>query len=166
MHSVSINKVQTAHAAIVSLISELDKNMEAVRWRAYKYFLERGGVDGKDLDDWLRAEREIIWTPGAEITRDDNTITLRVHAPGLEPESVQVTAAPESIFVQSEAAHHHEAGAEVCLCEFAEKLYRRFDLPEKIDVKSVSAKLDKGILEIIAVKAQAAKNRQQAPAAA
>lgn len=167
MHSVSINKVQTAQAAIASLSSELDKTTEAVRWRAYRYFLERGGVDGKDLDDWLRAEREIIWTPGAEMTRDENTITLRVHAPGLDPEGVQITATPESIFVQAEAAHLHEAAVgEVCLCEFAEKFFRRFDLPEQIDVDNVSAKLEKGILQIVAVKAQAVKSRKPTQAAA
>jgi hypothetical protein len=28
--------------------------------RAYGYFLERGGADGWDLDDWLQAERELL----------------------------------------------------------------------------------------------------------
>ena len=32
---------------------------EAIRRRAYELHLERGGVHGSDLDDWLRAEREI-----------------------------------------------------------------------------------------------------------
>ena len=28
--------------------------------RAYFYFLQRGGEHGHDLDDWLKAEREIL----------------------------------------------------------------------------------------------------------
>lgn len=32
---------------------------EAIEARAYGFFLERGAGHGKDLDDWLRAEREI-----------------------------------------------------------------------------------------------------------
>lgn len=32
---------------------------EAVRTRAYYLFLERGARSGHELDDWLRAEREI-----------------------------------------------------------------------------------------------------------
>jgi hypothetical protein len=28
--------------------------------RAQKYFEERGSVDGHDLDDWIRAERDLI----------------------------------------------------------------------------------------------------------
>jgi len=27
--------------------------------RAYQLYLERGGEDGRDLDDWLAAEREL-----------------------------------------------------------------------------------------------------------
>jgi hypothetical protein len=30
-----------------------------IRARAYQMFLERGGRDGADFDDWLRAEREL-----------------------------------------------------------------------------------------------------------
>lgn len=31
---------------------------ERVRARAYELFLERGGQNGNELDDWLRAENE------------------------------------------------------------------------------------------------------------
>jgi hypothetical protein len=34
-------------------------NEEAIRTRAYYLFLERGARAGHELDDWLRAEREI-----------------------------------------------------------------------------------------------------------
>ena len=32
---------------------------EQIRARAYEMYLERGGHDGLDLDDWVRAEREL-----------------------------------------------------------------------------------------------------------
>ena len=32
---------------------------EEIERRAYEIFLERGGVDGSDQDDWLQAEREL-----------------------------------------------------------------------------------------------------------
>jgi len=34
-------------------------SIDGVAARAYLHYLERGGVDGHDLDDWLLAEREI-----------------------------------------------------------------------------------------------------------
>ena len=32
---------------------------EDIERRAYELYLERGAADGGDLDDWLRAEREL-----------------------------------------------------------------------------------------------------------
>ena len=32
---------------------------ERISQRAYEIYLERGGRDGSDLDDWLQAEAEI-----------------------------------------------------------------------------------------------------------
>ena len=32
---------------------------EEIRFRAYEIYLERGGLPGNELDDWLQAEREL-----------------------------------------------------------------------------------------------------------
>lgn len=37
-----------------------DPLTEAIARRAYELFLERGGEDGHDVDDWLQAERELL----------------------------------------------------------------------------------------------------------
>ncbi len=33
---------------------------EEIELRAYQIYLERGGAQGQDLDDWLQAERELL----------------------------------------------------------------------------------------------------------
>ena len=43
-----------------SLPRRRDPLTEAIARRAYELFLERGGAHGNDLDDWLRAERELL----------------------------------------------------------------------------------------------------------
>ena len=32
---------------------------EEIELRAYQIYVERGGADGHDVDDWLQAEREL-----------------------------------------------------------------------------------------------------------
>lgn len=34
-------------------------SLEQIAQRAFEIHLERGGIDGRDLDDWLQAEREL-----------------------------------------------------------------------------------------------------------
>jgi Protein of unknown function (DUF2934) len=38
---------------------------DAIAVRAYELFLERGGEHGRDVEDWLRAERELA-APASE----------------------------------------------------------------------------------------------------
>jgi hypothetical protein len=40
-------------------ISPHEPTLEEVQARAYEAYIQRGRVDGFDLDDWLQAEREL-----------------------------------------------------------------------------------------------------------
>jgi hypothetical protein len=42
---------------------------EHIRERAYEIYLERGGGDGRALDDWLQAEIELEKSYGGEAAR-------------------------------------------------------------------------------------------------
>jgi hypothetical protein len=46
-----------------------DPIREAIATRAYELFMARGATDGHDLDDWLRAEHELMDRRGSEWTR-------------------------------------------------------------------------------------------------
>ena len=39
--------------------ADLRPDEDEIRRRAYQRYLERGGGDGQDFDDWLEAEREL-----------------------------------------------------------------------------------------------------------
>jgi hyperosmotically inducible protein len=49
---------------------------EAARPRAFGYLQWCGSSFGLDLDDWLRAERESIWYPDAEMTENDREMRI------------------------------------------------------------------------------------------
>jgi hypothetical protein len=38
---------------------EVQPKVEEIELRAYQIYIERGGADGHDVDDWLRAKREL-----------------------------------------------------------------------------------------------------------
>jgi hypothetical protein len=40
--------------------SERDASQEEIELLAYNIYLARGAVDGRALDDWLEAERELV----------------------------------------------------------------------------------------------------------
>jgi hypothetical protein len=49
-----------------------DPITEAIALRAYELFLARGGQDGRDLEDWLQAERELLNAARSRRIADEN----------------------------------------------------------------------------------------------
>jgi len=148
---ISITKINDQEEASSTFLAQTEQHLQDIRQRAFDNFHQRGQVVGNDWDDWLRAEREVLWKPHAEMFENSLAIVLRVAVPGFDAKSIQVTATPHSLLVQGTETHHHEGlEARLHFCEFGQRLFRLFDLPARIDPNTVSATLDKGIVEIVA----------------
>jgi hypothetical protein len=61
--NVVSNSETTPKAVAESGLQETENStapsLEQIAQRAFEIHLERGGIDGRDLDDWLQAEREL-----------------------------------------------------------------------------------------------------------
>jgi hypothetical protein len=63
--SVIDNHAPSSDAAPSRVEPDTDDPRDRIALRAYELFLERGGADGGDFDDWLAAEREIAVRGGS-----------------------------------------------------------------------------------------------------
>lgn len=52
-------RVQQAPGDAIAARPSGEPSDDDIRARAYEIYLERGGHDGLDIDDWVRAEREL-----------------------------------------------------------------------------------------------------------
>lgn len=157
MANVRIKKIkEDLTAGGHSFFEELESLFGQIRERAYSLFQQRGGGEGSDLDDWLRAEREFLWTPPADLNDAGGELRIRLAAPGFEANEIEVTALPGTVIVRAESKQEREQQeGESLVSEFSSrKLYRRFDLPAPIDPEKITAKLEKGVLRIAAPKAE------------
>jgi len=157
MPQVAIEKVvDDKRAADSSVFRELKTLSERIRQHAFEIFESRGASDGSAMNDWLNAERDLFRVPEAELIERDSKFEARVSAPGIEPEDVRVTALPDALIVKGTSTHRHDkTEGDIRFCEFDQRtLFRRFDLPEPINVEKVTANLDKGVLQLTAAKAR------------
>jgi len=153
MPNIAIQKYQKTDNA--PFFDEVQSLFDRIRRRAYGLFEWRGRADGGDLDDWLTAEREMLWSPPSELLEKGDSYQARIAAPGFEAKEIQVSATPECVVVKAESTQTgtKEEG-NLHFSDFAERtLFRRIDLPEPIDVEKVRATLDKGLLLLTAEKA-------------
>ncbi len=160
MSHIAIEKVHNGQENECSLMDDLKGLTSRIRDRAFEIFQRRtAGSDDAALHDWLEAERALAGTGKSDLIEREGEFELRVAVPGFAEKDLKVTAMADALVVVGESAHRHEGEeGNVCFCEFDEKqFFRRFDLPHAIDVDKVTARLDKGILQLTAAKTQTTK---------
>jgi HSP20 family molecular chaperone IbpA len=85
-----------------SIVDGLERMRERIVTRAYEIFEGRGAECGHDLDDWLSAERELVWEPPVELEESDDELTVKLSAPGIDPKDIEVELTPEDLLVEAE----------------------------------------------------------------
>jgi HSP20 family molecular chaperone IbpA len=135
MPNIPIRKVAEAEILPRQLQEEMRSFAERIRTRAYELFLKRGGAEGRDLDDWLQAERETM--PETQLAERDREYQARINVSGIEPKEFEIIVTRNFILLQSPRDS---------------RILQRLELPKAIDPDRVTAKLDRGILQVIAPK--------------
>ncbi len=153
MSQVAIHKCKNPETTM--LLEHVQATIDSIRRRAFNIFQNRNGGNGSDVDDWLQAEHDVVWSPASELVDDEKEFRARIALPGFDAKDIQVSAMPDALVIQADATHTHEGkSGDVCFCEFSEKkLFRRLHLPASVDVDKVTASVDKGILQVTAPKA-------------
>ena len=154
MSQVAINKCKNPETTPRTFLEHLETITDSIRKRAFNIFQNNGG-NGSEVDDWLQAERDVVWSPASELVDHEKEFRARIALPGFDVRDIQVSAMPDALVIQADATHTHEGkSGDVCFCEFSgKKLFRRLQLPASVDVDKVTASVDKGILEVTAPKA-------------
>jgi HSP20 family protein len=145
-----------------SVWDEMERMQNRIMQRAHEIFSESGGTLGKDLEDWLQAERELVWKPAIELAEKDNEFCLEIAAAGVDPRDIDIEVTPEDILIKANVQHEHgERKGDVYLCEFAHgNLFRSIRLPKRIDADKVKAEFKNGLLTLRAPVAEEARAKK------
>ena len=159
MAEVAVQKSQDGTKSIWSMFDDTRKLFNELQQRAFNLFQERGGGDGMALEDWFRAERELLEIPASEMTEDEKEVHVRAAVPGLKAKDIEVTATPREIIIRGETSERNNGKkGKARFSEFSErKVFRRYELPANVDVDKISADLKDGMLVIDMPKVEAAK---------
>ena len=162
MAPIAVQKIRKPEAA-ASLFESIHGLFQDVQRRAFELFQQRGGAHGSDVEDWLRAEHDLVLNPQSKLLETEKEFKMEIAVPNLEAKDIIISALPESIVVQAQTTREEkvEEHGEMRLSEFREmRLFRRFDLLPGIDVEQVKATLENGMLTIVAAKLPEVKERK------
>jgi len=132
------------------LSDRMQELYEAIARRAYDLFEDRGRTDGFDLDDWLRAESELLCPVRLELTESGDALTVRAEVPGFTAKEFKVSVEPRRVLISGkrETRGRRKTGKTVAAERGATEVFRALDLPAEVNPSKVAARLKEGFLEL------------------
>jgi HSP20 family protein len=142
----------------------MKETIDAVARRAFDFFEANGRRFGRELEDWLRAERELLHPLFLEISETDGALTVDVEVPGFTEKDVEISLEPRRLTISGtrETTEERKKGTTVYSERASNRIFRVVELPADVDTASaaINATYDKGVLTITLPKKAKSEARQ------
>lgn len=142
------------------IFKRMQEIQDAIARRAFELFEASGSLCGSDLDDWFKAEAELLKPIALDMKETDNEVFVRAQMPGFSENQIDIRLEPKRLFItgKQEKREEKKEKAKTVYAELLKKeVFRCVSLPVAIDPDKAKATLSEGILEITLPKAEAAK---------
>ncbi len=141
------------------LFQRVGEIYDALARRAYELFDGRGRQDGRDWEDWFRAESEILNPVPVEIGEADGQVIVRADLPGFREKDIEVRVEPHRLIISGKREQIHDEKKRKTLYSErrSDEVCRVIELAEKVDSEKAKATLQDGTLEVMLPKAHPAK---------
>jgi HSP20 family protein len=149
------------------IFDRIEKIYDAIARRAFEIFEDSGRWPGRDLDNWLRAETELLHPMHLELSESEDSLTVQAEVPGFNANELDINVEPRQLTVtgKRETKEESKRGRTVYSELCANEILRVIDLPAEVDSSKVNATLKDGILNIEIPKAAHAKTVRVEPKA-
>jgi HSP20 family molecular chaperone IbpA len=122
-----------------SLGGEVEDLNERITRRAYEIFERRGRTQGFDLDDWLAAEKELVWKPFVELTEKGNELVVVAALSDIDPKDIQIEATPDDLIIRGETRPSESHST---------SMWSSIHFPKRVRADHIKARYKNGILRI------------------
>jgi HSP20 family protein len=160
--------VPVKQSAASDVFDRMQQIYDSIARRAFEIFDNNGRWVGRDLDDWLCAESELLHPVHLEMAESENSLTVRAEVPGFSTKELEINVEPRKLTIagKHEAREESKKGKTIYSERCANEILRIVDLPVEVDSSKVSAVLKDGVLNIELPKAAHGKTVRIEPKAA
>lgn len=166
----SVEKVEPtpAFVEIERMLERFTEITKEIAGKAYDFFRDRGGEWGREVEDWFKAESEILRPVPVEIKEAGENVLVNAAVPGFKPEEIEVSVKGDTLIISgATVASNEKTDANTIVREWnSNRFYRQLILPSPVMEDKVTAKLTNGMLELTLPKATAQEATKVAVASA
>jgi HSP20 family protein len=155
--------------AVGKPLDRITNIFEDIARRAFEIFEGEGHIMGHDLENWFKAERELLHPVNIELTEGEAAFEIKAEVPGFSEKELEINVEPRRVVIAGKhetKTEEQKKGKVVCSETRAEQMLRVVELPGPIETGKVTATLLKnGILALTLPKAAPAQSVRIKPAA-
>jgi HSP20 family protein len=131
-----------------TIFDEIDRLQKAIRQRAYDLF--RNGSPSDPLDNWLKAENELITKPPVSLIQKDGRFEVLAAVPGVDMKDLVVEITPEELLIKGQTSHETTPDkSKIHMSEIRTgQVFRALRFPEAIDTSTAKAEYKDGMLRL------------------
>src|SRR5215813_9475945 len=111
---------------------------DRIQKKAFEYYRTRGFADGRDWEDWFRAEAALVMKPHVVLNRVNENLFVEIALPVADPNEIMLFVGDQEIAV---GTHPNDEGRQFC---------RVIQLPETIEIRDLEAEFGDGTLRVTA----------------
>jgi HSP20 family molecular chaperone IbpA len=103
--------------------------------RAFEIFENNGRWLGHDLEDWFRAESELLHPVHLEMAESDDNLMVRAEVPGFSTKELEISIEPRRLTIlgKHEAQKESKKAKTIYSERCAKEILRVVDLPAEVD---------------------------------
>jgi HSP20 family molecular chaperone IbpA len=171
--SVAVQRTEEKPVAITpaeNLMDRVNQMSQAIMQRAYNIFEGNGRRFGHDLEDWLKAETDILYPVRVSLVETDDSLEVKAEVPGFNEKEIEVSVEPRRLTITGKReteTKKEEKKSKTVYSEFcSNQILRIVDLPASVDAEKTIATLKNGVLQLTMPKVAKAKTLEIKPKAA
>lgn len=148
MTTKSVVAKRYTEVSIGNLLEEVQGAVGSICRRAYEFSAERGFAGGHDLDDWLKAEKELFFVPPSDLKETETEYILNASVPDFKPDQITVSVEPQCVTVRGKAATGRADLPEAEAAVGNREMFCQYRLPHAVVVERAKASYDSGDLTV------------------
>ena len=142
-----------------TLFDRMNQIHDAIARRAFEIFEGSGGIFGRELDNWFKAETELLHPVHVSISETGDSLAVEAEVPGFDAKDLEVSVEPRRLTMsgKKETKEESKKGKTIYKEQCSNEILRVVDLPAEVDATKAAATLKNGVLSLALPKAAQAK---------
>ena len=142
-----------------TISQHVDKIFDSIAKRANELSDGNGRTSGHDLDDWFKAELELLYPVRVHVADSGENLDVRADVPGFNEKEIAISVEPRTLTItgKREGNKEHKEGKMIYSRSRCNQMLRIIELPMTVDADRTTATLKNSVLELTMPKAAKTK---------